>query len=402
MQPLQLVDNEDTFKSFQNLLLFCKNTDLDSKEKNEVISNFISLNEHNYPFRKNNEVYLIYFGPAELINVVGDFNGWDFFDESSKMIKIPDTDLFYLKKSFELDSRLDYQFVVDTDWILDPLNSRKLLGGFGYNSELVMPSYSKNILFNEKEIPRGTIKEINFESETQKNWSRKIFVYLPPKYNSQSDKVYPSFYAVDGTDYLLAGNASQILDEFIHQERIPPLIGIFIDPLTPSLRIRDFNGKNCREEGDSINYLSQSNVCKDRYCEFLKKELIPHIDKNYKTINNGPDQRAHLGVSLGGILSAYIGSKYSDLFGLIGSQSGAFWIDTPVYESFEKLNLKSDMKFYLNAGTFEKRNYNHTKRFAEILKKKNYLVREEYYNQGHSWGLWKETFGNMLEYLFSI
>ena len=59
------------------------------------------------------------------------------------------------------------------------------------------------------------------------------------------------------------------------------------------------------------------------------------------------------------------------------------------------------MKFYLNAGMFEKRNYNHTKEFAKILKKEQYQVKEEYYNQGHSWGFWKETFGQMLEFLFN-
>ena len=265
MQPLQIVDNTESFISFRELLLNCENTDLDFKEKTELISDFLLLNKHNYPFTKDNEIYLIYFGPAELINVVGDFNGWDYFDKSSTMFKIPDTDLFYLRKSFKNDSRLDYQFVVDTEWILDPLNNRKILGGFGYNSELVMPKYSKKSSLNLKEIPKGIIEEISFESKFQKYWKRKISIYLPPNYKNGSNKQYPSFYAVDGTDYLTAGNAKQILDEFIYQKRIPELIGIFIDPLTPALRIRDFNGKNCEEDADSTNYLGNSNVCKEKY-----------------------------------------------------------------------------------------------------------------------------------------
>ena len=167
------------------------------------------------------------------------------------------------------------------------------------------------------------------------------------------------------------------------------------------MRIRDFNGSSCEQPNDNINFSGKTDICKEKYCEFLIQELVPFIDNNYPTKKHGLVKRAHVGVSLGGILSSYIGLKFSDTFNLIGSQSGAFWIDESVYKAFDKISPITGMKIYLNAGTFEKRNYNHTKAFADILRNKKYEFKEEYLNQGHSWGLWKETFGSMIQFLFN-
>jgi enterochelin esterase-like enzyme len=399
MESYNFINNSDIFSEFETMIQNSLVSDSNSKEKLKSILGFINKNKHSYPFRRKNEVYFIYIGKAKLVHLVGDFNGWDSFDDSCKMNRISQSNIFYLKKTFMPDSRLDYQIVVDTEWILDPLNKLKILGGFGYNSELVMPQYTRKQPENEKKIPNGIIREINFQSHVQKDWIRKIYVYLPPNYDSLNFQRYPTLYAVDGDDYLHAGNAKEILDQLIYEQKIPPIIGIFINPLSPSLRIRDFNGKKCIEDSDRTNFSNKTNICRQKYVEFLVSELVPYIDKNFSTISES-NKRAHIGVSLGGILSSFIGLRYPSYFKLIGSQSGSFWIDTLVYESFKDIPTIENMKIYLNAGTFEQRNYNHTKKFAEILTQKKYQFKEEYFNQGHSWGLWKETFNNMLEFLF--
>ena len=217
MNPLEIVNDSDSFLSFQKLLDDCKDISKETEQKNKDIKRFIKLNKENYPFRNGDEVYFIYHGSAKLVNVVGDFNGWDSFDETSVMINVHETDLFYLKKNFPPDSRLDYRLVVDTEWILDPLNNRKLLGGFGLNSELIMPNY-ENIEINTLTISKkGNVKEIAFNSKIQKNWNRKIFIYLPSEYELNPNQRYPSFYAIDATDYLTAGDAIQLLDENIEK-----------------------------------------------------------------------------------------------------------------------------------------------------------------------------------------
>ena len=403
MKSVQIMNNSDQFSSFENLLILWKDKTIDLQLKKNLISEFISKGKNNFPLVKDDEIYFIYIGNAKLVHVVGDFNGWDSFDTSSKMNRLDNTDIFYLKKFFPIDSRLDYQFVVDTDWLLDPYNECKILGGFGFNSELRMPRHTKkqNIYPKIDSLRKGTIQEIIFESNIQKHWKRKIYIYLPPQYNPENEIKYPTIYAIDGTDFLSAGNAKEIIDNLIADQRIPEILVIFIDPVSPELRIRDFNSNPCLDSSENTDEDFNSELCRENYCKFLVSELIPYIDNNYNTITDNPTKRAHIGVSLGGILSTYVGSKYPNLFKLIGSQSGAFWIDKTVYERFVEIEPIKDMKFYLNAGIFEKRILNHTKAFATILKNKKYLIKEEYFNQGHSWGLWKETLGPMLEFLLN-
>lgn len=59
-----------------------------------------------------------------------------------------------------------------------------------------------------------------------------------------------------------------------------------------------------------------------RYESFIAKELVPYIDKNYKT-RNSRTFRAIAGLSMGGHGAFYIGIRNKDLFGSAGSMAGA-------------------------------------------------------------------------------
>lgn len=59
-----------------------------------------------------------------------------------------------------------------------------------------------------------------------------------------------------------------------------------------------------------------------KYESYLLKELIPEIDKKFRTISDG-DHRAIAGLSMGGYGAIKFGLKYPDLFALAGSFSGA-------------------------------------------------------------------------------
>jgi len=81
---------------------------------------------HGAPIVCGSKVLFVYVGGAGSVSVPGDWNGWD------------TSDLWVLLKEFPVDARLDYKLYVDGRWILDPLNNRTVLGGFGPNSELAM------------------------------------------------------------------------------------------------------------------------------------------------------------------------------------------------------------------------------------------------------------------------
>ena len=76
-------------------------------------------------------------------------------------------------------------------------------------------------------------------------------------------------------------------------------------------------------EGDDGWWTDSETVPNDRYESYIVRELIPEIDKTYRTIADR-DHRIIAGLSMGGYGAIKFGLKYSDMFSLVGSFSGAF------------------------------------------------------------------------------
>ncbi len=75
-------------------------------------------------------------------------------------------------------------------------------------------------------------------------------------------------------------------------------------------------------EGNNGWYTDSVSVANDKYESYIVKELIPEIDKTFRTIADR-DHRAIAGLSMGGYGSIKFGMKYPEMFSLAGSFSGA-------------------------------------------------------------------------------
>ncbi|HQZ96775.1 MAG TPA: alpha/beta hydrolase family protein [Pyrinomonadaceae bacterium] len=75
-------------------------------------------------------------------------------------------------------------------------------------------------------------------------------------------------------------------------------------------------------EGGNGWYTDSLTVPNDKYESYIVKDLIPEIDRTYRTI---PDRnnRIMAGLSMGGYGSLKFGLKYPEMFSLIGTFSGA-------------------------------------------------------------------------------
>lgn len=79
-----------------------------------------------------------------------------------------------------------------------------------------------------------------------------------------------------------------------------------------------------------------------RYETYMIKELIPHIDKTYRTLAQ-KESRAITGLSMGGHGAITLSAKYPELFIAAGSMSGVMNIDTRMWkvnDEFRALRLK--------------------------------------------------------------
>ncbi len=231
-------------------------------------------------------------------------------------------------------ARIDYKFIVDDEkWILDPKNPNTVMGGFGANSELTMPEYiqPKEIIYN-KQIPHGQLISKKIYSKiTDKKYN--ISIYLPPNYNENGEKIYPSVYFQDGAEYIELGSTVNVLDNLIHKKMIESTIAVFV---TPTNR--------------NVEYAFEN---RNKYADFFVTELVPFIDKNFLTLQN-PKNRIVIGDSYGANISALICYYYPKVFENCGLHSAAFQPN-----SFEVIDLlggvkKIDINFYAVWGTYEK------------------------------------------------
>ena len=77
----------------------------------------------------------------------------------------------------------------------------------------------------------------------------------------------------------------------------------------------------CPDGGKTSWYFDSPIDANYQYESYITKELIPFIDKKYKTISN-PKGRAITGLSMGGHGALYLSFRHQDLFGAAGSMSG--------------------------------------------------------------------------------
>src|SRR5690606_16084167 len=102
------------------------------------------------------------------------------------------------------------------------------------------------------------------------NDTRRIKIQLPRDYNSNKDKVYPIVLVFDA-DYLFEPVAGNV-DYYSYWEEMPEAIVVGI-----------MQGRKRHNDGqyDSSSFFPEEGGAK--FFEFIGMELIPHIDKNYRT-----------------------------------------------------------------------------------------------------------------------
>ncbi len=337
------------------------------------------------PFSIDTLVLFMYFGEAKQVTFVGDFNEWSTENKDFRAKKAGKGNLWILEKSFPADARLDYKIVInDKDWILDPDNVHVQHSGFGPNSELRMPlwQYPVNTI-EQPEIQKGSLSEALAirSNETNLDYLINYRVYTPANYQNLND--LPVIYVTDGHEYAnqLNGSLITVLDNLISANRTQPVIAVFIDPRNP--------------ENPSENRRLNEYAANDRFVDFLAHELVPEIDKNYKT-SKLATARAILGASYGGWISTYVGVRKPDVFGLVAAQSPAFNQD--LIREYGKQKMLP-LRIFMSCGTLFDGSEN-TRLMRDVLIYKGYPLEYIEVNESHSWGAWRAQIDKMLLFFF--
>ncbi len=225
----------------------------------------------------------------------------------------------------------------------------------------------------------------------------ELDIQLPGNYKNSTQK-YPVIYVMDAQwDFPLveAIYGQQYYDGFIPACIIVGVTWGGIAPNPDSLRVRDYTPTN---DGRQV----QSGGA-DKFLDFMKNELFPFIESNYRADKNN---RSLLGSSLGGLFALYTLFTHPGMFnGYIATAPAIGWDREVIYQYEKKYyESKQDLpaRLFMTAGDVERslpffsklenfmsgRHYSSLQFHSAVLK-----------NTGHS-GTKSETYTRGLQFVY--
>jgi enterochelin esterase-like enzyme len=199
-----------------------------------------------------------------------------------------------------------YQLWIDGAAVPDP-GSKYFYGAMRWGSGIEIPAHDQDF-YQLKNVPHGEISEIYFPSKST-DTSRRAFVYTPPNYENDLNKKYPVLYLQHGWGeneygWPNQGKVNLIMDNLIASGKAKPFIIVMTYGMTNEVKIGGLRNFDIKP-----------------FQTVLLDELIPYIDKNFRTLSDQPN-RAMAGLSMGGFETKLITLKNLDTFSSIGLFSG--------------------------------------------------------------------------------
>ena len=140
-----------------------------------------------------------------------------------------------------------------------------------------------------------------------------------PRGNADGKTAYPVAYLTDGDDFINAVGA--VTDFLAKIGRAPELILVGI-PHTD--RTRDLTPTHVETADDGINvWQTKSSGGADKFLQFIETELMPEVEKRYRT----QPFRVLAGHSLGGLFAVHALSTRPGLFNVYVAVSPSLWWD---------------------------------------------------------------------------
>lgn len=353
------------------------------------------------PMIDGDSAHFIYYDPeARQVGLSGEFNQWD--RHGLHMTPLRNTGISYCTLQFRGPVRVEYKFIVDGEWMTDPFCPNIIDNGVGeQNSFFVVGDFrDPPELEVNPAIAHGRVEEFDLESKVLNN-RRRVYVYLPPSYATEATSRFPTLYVHDGGEYLTRALLATVLDNLIHSGEVAPLIAVMVDPVDRGLEY----------------------WANEDYGRFTEQELLPYIDRRYRTLARR-EARGVMGASLGGLISTYLALSRPHLFSKVGGQSSALFLlegdrasglVTELRKRFASLQnhwgeprslaalvdkLQAPITFYFDVGKYEPQFIPAHHRLVPLLEAKGCSCFFQELTGGHNWTSWRAHLKDMLTFLW--
>jgi metallo-beta-lactamase class B len=290
---------------------------------------------------------------GDTIFVAGNFNNWN------------PKDLAYILKrqndgSYSLTftpsvSALQYKFTRGS-WATVEGNAT---GGFIANRTLTYNGGAQTVNHtilswegqgtNSTAAPNVRILSNSFQIPQLGNRARRIWVYLPPNYATDTTKRFPVMYLQDGQNVFDAATAfagEWKVDETLNslfQQGDKGCIVVAIDN-GGGARINEYSPWRNTQYGGGEGAA---------YTRFMVETLKPYIDANFRTRADRLNTAVG-GSSLGGLISMYAAAEYQNVFSKALIFSPAFWFHDSCLTHVRLRAKQFTMRYYfMSAGASE-------------------------------------------------
>jgi predicted alpha/beta superfamily hydrolase len=196
----------------------------------------------------------------------------------------------------------------------------------------------------------GNVKyhDVNGSSLGLKN--RQLIVWLPPNYDTETNKRYPVLYMHDGQN-LMNVKTSAFGAEWGVDETAQRLTAA--GQMEPIIIVGVYNTEDRIPEYTQVATTQYGGGKADDYGRLLVEVVKPLIDSTYRTKPEA-QYTGLAGSSLGGLVSMYFGITHSETFTRLGVISpSVWWANRDIVTRVSNLSAKLPLRIWVDIGTAE-------------------------------------------------
>ena len=304
------------------------------------------------------------------------------FAGKNQMTRDSETGLWTVTLGPAAPDMYPYCFQVDGISVMDPMCEQYFPNEGFKNSLLEIPAKEGSLPHDIKDVPHGRMEYVHYYSESLGSTNTAL-VYLPPTYQTDTEKSYPVFYLISGTTdteevYYKVGRVNYILDNLLAEGKAKEMIVVL--PYGNPTKLRPATPGFGRGMG-----MGMGGFGGDVFSNDMTNDLMPYIESHYRTINDR-ESRAIGGFSRGGNQGLGYGLSNLDKFAYLCSYSsftGTY--NTSIYENAEETNSKIRL-LWSGVGTDDFL-FGNSRDFTEFLDQKGIRNAKVYTHDkfGHTW-----------------
>jgi len=211
----------------------------------------------------------------------------------SAMTRIGATDTWIATGSLRTGTSHKYHYMIRNE----PFGGRSDVPAFGADS------------YEQPGVPKGRLSEkLIHTSKIYDGMTSEYWIYVPAQYDPSKPAALMVWQDGQGLTERNGTRIQNVVDNLIHQKRIPVMIQVFIQP-----------GMRGQQRMRSIEY----DTMNDAYARFLRDEILPEVYAKYNIRKDGYS-RGIAGNSSGGICAFNVAWHQPEQFSRVLSRIGSF------------------------------------------------------------------------------